>query len=123
MSLSMMPPCMVALSGRWCFLAMFTPPTMTLPRSGMARMTSPSLPRSLPVSTRTVSPLRIFMPAMSEHLRRQRHDAHELGIAQLAAHRAEDAGAARLALVVDADGGVLVEIGRASCRERVCQSG
>src|SRR5688572_30011814 len=109
MSLSMMPACMVALSGRWCFLARFTPATMTLPRSGMARMTSPSLPLTLPVHTRTVWPMRIFMPAMSGHLRSQRDDAHELGVAQPAAHRAENAGAARLALVVDEDGGVLVE--------------
>src|SRR5699024_5815743 len=76
---------------------------------GLAARTSPSLPRSFPVSTRTVSPLRIFMPDMSEHLRSQRDDPHELRVAQFPADRAEDAGATGLALVVDEDGGVLVE--------------
>ena len=45
----------------------------------------------------------------SEHLRGERDDPHELLVAQLAADRAEDAGAARLLLVVDEHGGVLVE--------------
>ena len=45
----------------------------------------------------------------SEHLRRERDDLHELLLAQLAAHGAEDAGAARLAVVLEDDGGVLVE--------------
>src|SRR5690606_29546098 len=45
----------------------------------------------------------------SEDLRCQRHDAHELLVTQLAAHRAEDARAPRLAGVVDEDSGVLVE--------------
>ena len=34
MSLSMIPPCMVARVGFWCFLAMLTPSTMTLPSLG-----------------------------------------------------------------------------------------
>src|SRR5512144_2039241 len=46
---------------------------------------------------------------MSDHLRRQRHDLHELLVAQLPAHRAEDAGRPRLALIGDQHGGVLVE--------------
>src|SRR5689334_23383952 len=109
MSLSMMPPCIVARVGRWCFLATLTPSTMTLPSVGMARMTSPSLPRSLPMSTRTRSPLRTFMPGMSQHLRRERDDPHELLVAQLTTDRPEDAGAAGLLLLVDEDGRVLVE--------------
>src|SRR5215207_7497603 len=46
---------------------------------------------------------------MSEHLRGERDDLHEVAVAQLAGHRAEDAGAARVLLVVDEDGRVLVE--------------
>src|SRR2546427_5416924 len=46
---------------------------------------------------------------MSDDLRRQRHDLHELLLAQLAAHRAEDAGGARLAFVVDQHRRGLVE--------------
>src|SRR4029450_873852 len=65
MSLSMMPPCWVLRVGRWLLRAMLQPSTMTLPVAGMARMTLPSLPRSLPVSTRTRSPLRIFRPAIT----------------------------------------------------------
>ncbi len=47
---------------------------------------------------------------VTDHLRCQRHDAHELLVPQLAADGAEDAGATRLLLVVlDEHGGVLVE--------------
>src|SRR5258708_12793829 len=46
---------------------------------------------------------------MSDHLRRERHDLHELLLAQLAAHGPEDAGGARLAGVRDEHRGVLVE--------------
>src|SRR6267143_254265 len=46
---------------------------------------------------------------MSDDLRGQRHDFHELLVAQLAPHGAEDAGGPRLALVRDEHGGVLVE--------------
>ena len=65
MSLSMIPPCMVARVGRWLLRATLTPSTITLPSRGRARMTLPSLPRSLPVRTRTRSPLRIFRPAIT----------------------------------------------------------
>src|SRR3954447_930859 len=109
MSLSMMPPCIVAPDAFWCFLATLTPSTMTLPLLGRTRVTSPVLPRSLPWRTWMRSPFLIFRPAMSDHLRRKRHDAHELLVAQLPADRAEDAGAPRLLLVVDEHGGVLVE--------------
>src|SRR5207253_2182745 len=46
---------------------------------------------------------------MSDHLRRERDDLHEPLVAQLAPDRPEDAGRARLALVGDEHGGVLVE--------------
>src|SRR5215210_6768739 len=71
-------------------------------------MTLPVTPRSLPLMTMTRSPFLIFI-AMSEHLRRQRDDAHEPLLTQLAADRAEDACAAGVAAVADQDGGVLVE--------------
>src|SRR5262249_23362000 len=41
--------------------------------------------------------------------RRERHDLHVVPVAQLAGHRAEDARAPRVALVVDEHGRVLVE--------------
>src|SRR3954447_9364612 len=48
-------------------------------------------------------------PRHLQHLRRERNDAHELLVAQLTADGAEDARAARLLLVVDQHGRVLVE--------------
>src|SRR5690242_18218291 len=50
-----------------------------------------------------------LMRAISEHLRRQGDDLHEVAVAQLAGHGAEDAGAARVVLSVDRHGRVLVE--------------
>ena len=44
-----------------------------------------------------------------EHLRGERDDLHVVAIAQLAGHRPEDAGPARVARGVDDHGGVLVE--------------
>src|SRR5215210_5293498 len=46
---------------------------------------------------------------MLEHLRGERDDLHEVAVAQLAGHGAEDARAARVVAVVDQHGGVLVE--------------
>src|SRR3954470_20213448 len=69
-------------------------------------MTLPLAPLSLPAMTTTVSPFLIFM---SEHLRCQRDDLHELLVAQLATDRPEDAGAARLVVRLDQHRGVLVE--------------
>src|SRR3989449_5583073 len=46
---------------------------------------------------------------MSDRLRRERDDLHEPLVAQLAPHRPENAGRARLALVGNEHGGVLVE--------------
>src|SRR3954469_7006244 len=71
-------------------------------------MTLPVLPRSLPEMTMTSSSRRIFT-AMLEHLRRERHDLHEVAVAQLARDRPEDARPARVVLGVDDDRGVLVE--------------
>src|SRR3954463_11316065 len=71
-------------------------------------MTLPVLPRSLPEMTMTSSSRRIFT-AMLEHLRRERHDLHEVALAQLAGDRPEDARAARVVLGVDDHGRVLVE--------------
>src|SRR3978361_2056424 len=60
--------------------------------------------------TTTSSSRRIFTEdAILEHLRGQRDDLHVVPIAQLAGHRPEDAGAARVARGVDDHGGVLVE--------------
>src|SRR5687768_6556053 len=69
-------------------------------------MTFPFAPLSLPAMTTTVSPFLIFM---SEHLRSQRDDLHELLVAQLATDRTEDARPARLVVLLDQHGGVLVE--------------
>src|SRR5664279_802362 len=129
---STMPPCCICgtrsfwfIRGRGfvCRLATFRPWTTT--RYGVpvlsgrsTRSTTPRLPASLPPSTRIVSPLRIsetFVTrgatarAISEHLRRERDDLHVVPIAQLARHGAEDPCPARVALVVDEDGSVLVE--------------
>src|SRR5690606_27803705 len=62
-----------------------------------------------PVITWTRSPFLIFIFAMSHHLRCQRDDLHEALVTQLAAHGAEDAGAARLAVGLEDDRCVLVE--------------
>src|SRR4051795_12202638 len=70
-------------------------------------MTLPVLPLSLPEMTITLSSVLIRMA--SEHLRGERDDLHEVAVAQLARHRAEDARAARVVGGVDDHGGVLVE--------------
>src|SRR5690242_20909902 len=104
-----MPP---VLAPRWvvctrvCFLTRFTPSTMTLPSFGKALMTFPRAPLSLPAMTTTVSP---FLILISEHLRGQADDLHEALVTQLPPDRAEDAGAARVAAVLDDHGSVLVE--------------
>src|ERR1700722_20299365 len=106
MNLSMTPPCCVARVGLAWRLATLTTSRMTRSRLGMARTTSAFLPLSLPDRTITWSPLWIFM---SEHLRCERHDAHEALVAQLAADGPENAGPARLLLVIDENSGVLIE--------------
>src|SRR5579862_114303 len=84
--------------------------TTTLPSWGRASMTRPCLPRSLPESICTRSPFLTFIAGMwLEHLRGQADDLHEVLLAQLARDRAEDPRTARVALIVDQDGGILVE--------------
>src|SRR3954468_17367016 len=87
---------------------MFRPSTKTFDFVRSTRRTRPVLPRSLPLMTTTSSSRRI-LGAMLEHLRRERDDLHEVALAQLARHRAEDARAARVVLRVDDHRGVLVE--------------
>src|SRR3954451_24038766 len=96
--------------GRWCRVVMLRPSTNTRCLFGSTVSTVPVLPLSLPDMTFTVSPLRILKPAMAlKHLRRQRDDLHEVAVAQLARHRPEDAGAARVVGGIDDHCGVLVE--------------
>src|SRR6478672_2728036 len=99
------PPCWAALV---CRLMRFTPSTTTRPCSRSTSMTLPSAPLSLPAITLTVSPF-LILTLISEHLRCQRDDPHEPLVAQLAAHGAEDARAARLAVGLEDHRGVLVE--------------
>src|ERR1700710_9000 len=73
-----------------CFLTRLMPSTITRCSSRSTWMTLPSAPLSLPAITLTVSPF-LMRTLMSEHLRCQRDDLHELLLAQLAAHGAEDA--------------------------------
>src|SRR5256885_10091343 len=70
-------------------------------------MTFPLAPLSLPAMTTTVSP---FLTFTSHHLRSQRDDLHVALPPQLAPDRAEDARTARIAALLDDDGGVLVEL-------------
>src|SRR5450432_630692 len=83
--------------------------------------------RSAPAITCTTSPtfsfcIALLAPAFprsgkgSEHLRRQRDNFHELASAQLAGHRAEDAGPDGLQVLVDEDRGVAVELNEAAIR-------
>src|SRR5256712_796106 len=126
---SMIPLSPWGVVARLCFFTTFTPSTTTRNCLGYTCRTLPSRPRSSPRITRTRSPLatwslwragsrsvrrarRLFLKTsgfMSDHLRRERHDLHELLLAQLAPDRPEDAGRARLALVGDEHRGVLVE--------------
>src|SRR5690625_3291636 len=85
-----------------------TPSTTTRSRWTSTSSTRPCLPLSRPAMTTTRSPF--LIRAISDHLRSQRDDAHEALVAQLAAHRAEDAGPARFAVAaLEDDGSVLVE--------------
>src|SRR3954454_15741450 len=103
------PPWLITLV---CFLTRFTPSTTTRCSSRSTRITLPSAPLSLPAITLTVSPFLIFIECfpISEHLRCERDDLHEPLVAQLAAHGAEDARAARLAVLPQDDRGVPVEL-------------
>src|SRR5574343_1958922 len=110
MSLSTMPPATPFMGfGLTCFLARLTPSTSTC-SSPTRRSTEPRLPLSLPLMTTTSSPLRIFSIILSlQHFRSQRHDLHEALGTQFAGHRAKDARADRLELVVEKNGGIAVK--------------
>src|SRR5512133_383105 len=97
--------------GLACFFTMLMPSTMTW-SSSLRSTTLPRLPLSRPASTMTSSPLRIlFMTRPSlQNFGSQGHDLHELLGAQFACHRAEDAGADGLQLVVEQHGGIAVEL-------------
>src|SRR5262245_56927393 len=93
---------------------MFSPSRYRRSRRGSTRSTLPRLPRSLPPMTITSSPVLIRAgmfsgPPSSQHLRCERDDLHEVAIAELPGHRAEDSGPPRVVLIVDQHRGVLVE--------------
>src|SRR4051812_22883627 len=108
----MMPPVVPArppwLTDLVCFLTRLTPSTITRCSSRSTWMTLPSAPLSLPAITLTVSPF-LILTLISEHLRGQRNDLHELLLAQLAADRPEDAGATGLPVGLEDHCCVLVE--------------
>src|SRR4051795_479659 len=116
-SFSMMPPasppfCVSLIDrGRWWRLTMFRPSTKTRALPGSVRRTRPVLPRSLPPVTSTVSSFRIFIAFAIElkNLWCEGDDLHEVAVAELAGHRAEDAGSTGVLLRVDQNGRVLVE--------------
>src|SRR5215469_4216461 len=108
---------------------------MSRPSAGMTRKTSPVRPLSRPLITTTLSPFLIFnfgivrsyslsarlrgeredghaKSASLEDLGGERDDLHEPPSPQFARHRAEDAGADRLALIRDQHRGVAVEADR-----------
>src|SRR5574340_888584 len=96
--------------GRVCRLATLRFSTITRRSAGRASITRPRFPRSLPVRICTVSPFFTFIfAAISEHLGSQADDLHEVLLAELARDGPEDARPARVRLLVDEDGGVLVE--------------
>src|SRR5690606_35139306 len=103
-----MPPCGSAWVGRVWRWTMLTPCTTTRFSVGRTCSTWPVRPLSLPVRTTTLSPF-LILAAMLQDLRSQRDDLHVVLGAQLARNRAEDTGADRLVLLVDDDGGRLVE--------------
>src|SRR5436305_7652079 len=111
------PPCGLLRLGLRCLYTLLTPSTTTLFSSGMTRSTRAVVPRSSPVTTRTMSPLRINIVSpssprglgSSHHLGGQTDDAREVALAQFAGHRPEDAGALRVLLLVDDDHSVAVE--------------
>src|SRR5262245_7189115 len=77
-------------------------------------MIVPRRPLSRPVMTTTSSPLRSLF--MSQHLRCERDDFHELRSAQLTGHGSEDAGTDRLELVREQHGRIAVEADQGAIR-------
>src|SRR6185369_8426970 len=117
MSLSTMPPATPLTGfGLTCFLARLTPSTITC-SSPTRRSTEPRLPLSLPVITTTSSPLRIFsITRPLQHFRSQGHDLHEALGTQFAGHRAKDARANRLELVVEKNCGIAIKANQRAIR-------
>src|SRR5690606_29426092 len=110
-SRSTIPPFCSCWDGFWCFLTKFRPSTRTRCLSGSTRRILPVLPRALPEITLTVSFFLIFKATL-HHLRRKRHDFHELAFAKLAGDRSENAGSLGLLGIVDDHHGVLTETNR-----------
>ena len=75
MSLSMMPPCIVAWVGFWCFLAMLTPSTMTLSAVGEDAHDLALLADVLAGEHRTWSPFLSFTTAITAPPVRARRSA------------------------------------------------
>src|SRR3982751_1035995 len=116
MTLSTMPPVVPFIGfGLTCFLTTLMPSTLRWSASTRAT-TLPRLPLSRPVNTMTSSPVRILFMARpltclsSEHFRCERNDLHEALGTQFTRDRAEDAGADRLELGIQQDGGLAVEL-------------
>src|SRR4051794_3732338 len=111
----MRPPCGLRWLGRTCFQTRLTPSTTHRFFDARMRRTLPLLPLSRPAITTTLSPLRMCLLITfltrrnSNHFTCQRDDLHEVLLAQLAGHRAENTGAARIVVLVDHHGRVLVE--------------
>src|ERR1700687_3168261 len=108
---------------------MLTPLTTILCLSGSVRSTSPCLPLSLPVTTITGSPgarssqrrvgCGLFLSIGVEDLRGQADDLHEVALAKLAGHRAEDARASWVVRRGEQHRGVVVETDERSVRALV----
>src|SRR3954447_8762719 len=115
-SLVMMPPVLVCpvVEALVCRLTRLTPSTITRSCSLITSITEPVTPLSLPAMTLTWSPFlmltELVLRAISEHLRCERNDAHELLVAKLTAYGTKDARATRVAIRLKDDGGVLVEL-------------
>src|ERR1700676_2622441 len=124
---SMMPPWMLpATPDLVCRFRRLIPSTTRRWVIGMVRTTTPRLPLSLPAITSTVSPARMssrrarplaqprclratlvrrsVFALISEHLRGEAHDLHEVALAQLAGDGPEDARAARAVVRLDEHG-------------------
>src|SRR5919204_6692383 len=71
--------------------------------------TTPRFPRSRPASTTTVSPFLMRATVTSQDLRCQRNDLHVVAFAQLSGDRPKDARPFRIVLVLEDNGGVIVE--------------
>src|SRR5688572_24786010 len=116
-SRSRIPPWRPAPRALVCRFTKFTFSTMTRPLSRSTFRMRPDLPRSSPEITITWSFFRKLdlagfttsLRGMSDHLRSERNDLHELPLAKLARHRTEDARSLGFLLVVDQHGRVLVE--------------